>query len=587
MVRRFVLIVLLLVALPHGTYASAAPSESSADVVVYGGSSAGVIAAVQSARMGKTVILIEPGKFIGGLTAGGLGMTDTGVDTTIGGTSREFYERIYRYYTQPAAWKTEKREDYLSFMPKGWAYSGKPTDESKIQFVFEPSAATTVFKDMLREAGVQLVTQQRIDRTRGVGVKKDGWRIASIKMDTGQVYSAKVFIDATYEGDLMATAGVTYTTGREANTVYGETFNGILPSGALPFPRVSPYIVPGDPTSGLLPRVEPRPPGPVGAGDARQQAYNFRVCITNVPDNRVPFEKPANYDPLHFELLARWITTMKVPPKPGTSTIGLVALAGDNKNLVLSFHRVPNLKTDSNVASEFGTDYLGRSWAWADGDYATREALWQEHKDHIQGLLWFLANDPRCPEPVRTEMQKWGLAKDEFVENGNWPFQLYVREARRMISDYVMTEHDARGARVAEDPVALASYTSDSHGVTLFLNEKGVLCREKGFFVRTGVFPISYRAIRPRRGEGDNLIVPTALSSSHAAFGPMRMEPVFMMLGQAAGTAASLAIDEKTTVQDLPYEKLRDKLLADQAILKWNAVKGATTNTTEHKTRSS
>jgi hypothetical protein len=399
-------------------------------------------------------------------------------------------------------------------------------------------------------------------------VRKEGGRIVSLTMESGRTFVGRMFIDATYEGDLMARAGVTYVTGREGNATYGETLNGILPSGPAVFGKISPYVVPGDRGSGLLPRVDPRPPGRPGDGDHRQQAYNFRVCLTNAPDNRVPIEKPANYNPLDYELLARWIATMK-DVQPAPSRIGDTALGGKERNLGISFHKMPNRKTDSNIGSEFGSDYLGRSYDWAEADYAQREALWQEHKTYVQGLLWFLTHDARCPPQVRAEMRNWGLARDEFTDTGHWPFQLYVREARRMVSDYVVTEHDARNTRTAEDPVALASYHSDSHGVCLYVDEQGRLCREKGFYVRTGVFGISYRSLRPRTGECANLLVPMCLSASHAAYGPTRMEPVFMMLGQAAGTAAALALDAGTTVQDLPYDRLRARLLADRAVLEW------------------
>ena len=543
----------------------------SADVVVYGGSAPGVIAAVQAARMGKSVIIVEAGRHIGGLTAGGISLTETGVRDTIGGVSREFYERIYRYYLRPSAWKLTTREDYIAWLQSNLGADGKyETEQGKIQFVFEPSAATRVFHDMLREAGVKLVLQERLDLKNGV--RKESASIAALAMESGRVFTAKMFIDATYEGDLMAKARVTYTTGREANAQYGETLNGIRANRPAVSAKISPYVIAGDPSSGLLPRVEPAPPGPPGAGDARQQAFNFVLCLTNVPENRVPFEKPAGYNPLEYEMLTRWITTLK-DVRPGKSRSGDVALGGENRHLGIRLDKMPNRKTNSNMGSEFGSDYIGRSWEWAEADYAEREAIWQEHKIYTQGLLWFLAYDERCPEAVRREFQNWGLARDEFTESGNWPFQLYVREARRMVSDYVMTEHDARGARVAEDPVALASFSSNSHSVTIYVDENGRLCRDPGFFLRTGVFPISYRSIRPRRGEADNLLVPMCLSASHAAYGPVRMEPVFMMLGQAAGTAASLAIDDNVSVQDLAYAKLRERLLADRAILEWQAAK--------------
>lgn len=541
-------------------------------MLVYGGSASGVTAAVAAARLGKRVVLVEPGRHLGGLTAGGLGMTDVGSAATIGGLSREFYRRVHAHYTRAEAWKAERRQDYVDWMPLHFGYDGKRSDQAGIFFLFEPHVAEQVFRDWLREANVQAVFGERLDLRQGV--RKEGPRIVAIRMESGREFSARIFIDATYEGDLMAKTGVSYVVGREGNAKYGETLNGILPSGPAVFARVSPYVIPGDPSSGLLPRVEPKPPGRPGDPDLRQQAYNFRVCLTDVPDNRVPIEKPADYNPLEYEALARWIASGK-EASPGPARAALVALGGPNRNLGLTFHRLPNRKTDSNNGSEFGSDYFGMSWDWAEGDYALREKRWQQHKGYTQGMLWFLGHDERCPEAVRREMQRWGLAKDEFVDTGNWPFQLYVREARRLVSDYVMTEHDARGQRQAEDSVALASYHSDSHGVTLYVDAEGRLCREKGFFVATGIFPISYRAIRPRATECTNLLVPMCLSSSHAAYGPTRMEPVFMMLGHSAGTAASLAIDRRVSVQDLPYPELRSRLLAEHQILDRSAVTSA------------
>lgn len=548
-------------------------ADVSSDVLVYGGSASGVVAAVQAARMGKSVVLVEPGRHVGGLTASGLGMTDVGVMGTISGVSKEFYQRIHAYYTKPSAWVAETRQTYHDWMPAHWGVDGKKADELKILFQFEPKAAESVFRDMIREAGVKLLHGERLDLKNGV--RKDGARIISLRMESGREFAARMFIDATYEGDVMAKAGVTYVTGREANAQYGETLNGILPSGPAVFKNVSPYVVAGDPKSGLLPHVEPKPPGVPGAADFRQQGYNFRICLTDVPANRVPIEKPADYNALEYEALIRWIGTLN-NVGPGQARSALVALGGNNRNLGISFQRMPNRKTDSNIGSEFGSDYLGMSWDWADGDYALREKRWQQHKTYIQGLVWTLGHDPRIPESVRQEMQRWGLPKDEFTDNGHWPFQLYVREARRMVSDYVVTEHDARGTQSAEDPVALGSYHSDSHGVTYYVDEEGRLCREKGFYVRTGVFGISYRSIRPRAAECTNLLVPMCLSATHAAYGPTRMEPVFMMLGHAAGAAASLALDRGVTLQGLPYADLKARLLADGQVLTWKNAKPLT-----------
>lgn len=555
-----------------------AAKAMTADVCVYGGTSGGVIAAVEAARLGKKVVLIEPGKHLGGMSSGGLGWTDNGSTETIGGLSREFYQRVYQFYTKPEAWRFQKREEYLAWLPKIWGVGGPRMEEIKAQFIFEPHAAETVFNDMIREAGVQVVFNERLDLKDGVTRSADtpvrpsgkdagkSGRMTSIRMESGREFAAKVFIDASYEGDVMAKAGVSYIVGREPNSTYGETLNGAFPFTPAPFPKISPYVVPGDPKSGLLPRVEAKPPGPKGTGDHRVQAYNFRVCLTDIPENRVPIEKPANYNPLEYELLARHIATMK-NVRPGPRKHAAIGLRGNGGDLAINFELVPNRKTDSNSGSEFGTDMFGASYAWPEASHAERDKIFQYHKDYTLGLLWFLGHDERLPIEVRTEMQRWGLPKDEFADNGHFPHQLYVREARRIIGDYVITESDARGKIVADDPVALASYPMDSHGVTLYVDEAGVLHRERGFFVGTKPFPISYKALRPKPGECENLLVLSCLSASHAAYGSVRMEPVFMMLGHAAGAAASLAIDQNVTVQNVPYAPLRDRLLAEKQIL--------------------
>lgn len=535
------------------------------DVCVYGGTSGGVIAAVEAARLGQKTILIESTHRLGGMSSGGLGMTDNGSTDTIGGLSREFYHRVYRYYTNPAAWKFQQRTDYLAWLPKIWGVDGPRMEEIKAQFLFEPRAAKEVFDDMVREAGVQVVLGERLDLKQGV--IKDRARIMRIVMESGRVFEAKVFIDASYEGDLMAKAGVSYIVGREPNSKYGETLNGALPFTPAPFPKISPYVIAGDPNSGLLPRVEPKPVGPKGIGDHRVQAYNFRVCLTDIEDNRVPIEKPASYNPLDYELLARHIATMK-NVKPGPRKHAAIGLRGNGGDLGINFELVPNRKTDSNCGSEFGTDMFGASYNWPEGDYATRDRLFNLHKDYTLGLLWFLGHDERLPMEVRTEMQRWGLAKDEFDDADHFPHQLYVREARRMISDYVITEHDAISGKHADDGVALASYPLDSHGVTLYVDEHGVLHRERGFFVGGfSAFPISYRSLRPKARECENLLVVSCLSASHAAYGSVRMEPVFMMVGHAAGAAASIAIEKNVTTQKVPYAALRERLVIEKQIL--------------------
>ena len=540
-----------------------APEENS-DVVVYGGTSGGVTAAVQAARMGKKVVLIEPGQHLGGLSSGGLGMTDNGATTTIGGLAIEFYERVYRHYTDPKSWKQQTREDFNTWLPKIWGVDGPRMEAIKAQFLFEPHAAECAFNDMVREAGVKVVFGERLDLKKGVC--KEGARIVSIAMESGRAFTGEIFIDGTYEGDLLAKAGVTYFVGREANSQYNETLNGIFPSEPHAFPKISPYVVAGDPRSGLLPGIEPRPPGMKGDADHRMQAYNFRLCLTNVPENRVPFTKPADYDPLQYELLARHIASLN-NVAPGPRKHAAIGLRGGGGDLGINFELIPNLKTDSNNGSHFGSDWTGQSYRWAEADHAGREKIWQEHKTYTQGMLWFLENDPRVPASLRAEMKRWGLAKDEFTDTEHWPRALYVREARRMISDYVITEHDAKGAAVAEDSVCLGSYPLDSHGVSLYVDDAGMLWRERGFYQSSQLFPVSYRALRPRASECTNLLVTCCISSSHAAFGSVRMEPVFMMLGHAAGAAASLAIEDKDTVQDVNYGKLRAYLVSSRQIL--------------------
>lgn len=563
MKRLFISLCLSVAASAH----AGGPNQS--DIVVYGGTSGGVTAAVEAARLGKRVVLVESTHRLGGMSSGGLGMTDNGNTETIGGLSRDFYHRVYRYYTNPAAWRFRKREEYLAWLPKIWGVDGPRMEEIKAAFLFEPRAAKEVFDDMVREAGVQVVLGERLDLKSGV--LKDGQRITKIVMESGKTFEAKVFIDASYEGDLMAKAGVSYIVGREPNSKYGETLNGTFPFTPAPFPKISPYVVAGDPKSGLLPRVEPKPPAPKGSGDHRVQAYNFRICLADIPDNRVSIEKPASYNPLDYELLARHIANMK-NVKPGPRKHAAIGLRGNGGDLGINFELVPNRKTDSNCGSEFGTDMYGASYDWPEGDYATRDRLFNLHKDYTLGLLWFLGHDERLPIEVRTEMQRWGLAKDEFADTGHFPHQIYVREARRMISDYVITEHDAKSGRHAEDSVALASYPLDSHGVTLYVNEEGVLHRERGFFVGGfSAFPISYRSLRPKSGECENLLVVSCLSASHAAYGSVRMEPVFMMVGHAAGAAASIAVNQNTTVQAVPYAALRSQLLKEGQILDYKA----------------
>lgn len=488
------------------------------DICIYGGTAAGVAAALQASRMGKKAVLLEQNLHLGGMSSGGLGETDIGNKAAIGGVSREFYKRVGQKYGMAENWK------------------------------FEPHVAEEVFNDMMKEANVPVFYRQFLQ-----SVEKNGARLVSITMESGLKVRAKQFIDATYEGDLMAKAGVSYFVGREANAVYGETVNGVQVRNAHQFDRaVSPYIVENDPNSGLLPGINPNGPGEQGSGDKRVQAYNFRLCLTTVPENQIPYVKPAAYNPQEYVLLER-----------------LLKAGWPESQVFGKFDKIANNKVDKNNHGAVSTDFIGRNYEWPESDYATREKIFQEHVTYQKGLMWFLGNDPSISESIRTRWNGWGLPKDEFQDTGGWPFQLYVREARRMVSDYVMTEHNCRGKIVVEDPVSLAAYTMDSHNCQRFVKD-GRVWNEGD--VQVGGFPpypISFRSIVPKKAECENLTVPVCLSTSHIAYGSIRMEPVFMILAQSAATAASMAIDNNNAVQNVDYPKLREKLLADGQILEW------------------
>jgi glycine/D-amino acid oxidase-like deaminating enzyme len=547
----------VLLALPP---AGAAEPAAAWDVCVYGGTSAGVAAAVQAARLGKSVVLIEPGRHLGGMTSGGLGATDFGKKPAIGGLAREFYRRVARHYAGDAAWRFERRRDYRS-------HGHDPAEDA--MWYFEPHVAEAIFDDLVRESGVRVVFGERLDLEHGV--RKEGPRIASIAMESGRIFRARVFIDAGYEGDLMARAGVPYRVGRESGADHGEWLAGVqaqhLLYSAHNFHRpVDPYVVPGDPSSGLLPGVTPGGPGAEGAGDRRVQAYCFRLCMTEVPENRVEFPRPEGYDPARYELLLRHLTADGLfPDNPKPLPVEHPALGRDPYIKIM-----PNRKTDSNTKGALSSNLVGAGYDYPDGDYATRERIIKDHETYQKGLLWFLAHDPRVPEKYRRPMATWGLAKDEFADNGHWPHQLYVREARRMIGAYVLTQHDCDGRRRAEDPVGLGSYTMDSHTTQRYVDSGGSVRNEGTLGGKVPrPYPISYRAIVPRAEDCTNLLVPVCCSASHVGYGSLRMEPVFMILGQSAGTAACLAIDGDRDVQRVPYAALRARLAADGQVLAW------------------
>lgn len=542
--RLVIAALLLAVFLPPSTWAA------EYDIVVYGGTSAGVIAAVQAKKMGKSAIIVCPDKHLGGLSSGGLGFTDTGNKAVIGGLAREFYHRVWQHYQTPEAWRWQKREEYGN---KG---QGTPAIDGaqRTMWIFEPHVAEKVFEQLISENQVPVERNEWLDRAKGV--RKTAGRIVAITTLSGRTYAGKMFIDATYEGDLMAAAGVDYHVGREAKSTYGEEWNGVQ-TGVLHHrhhfgvlkQKISPYVVPGDPSSGILPRVSKEPPGEYGAGDKRVQAYCYRMCLTDHPENRIPFPRPENYDPKEYELLLR------------------IYEAGWRETFD-KFDPIPNKKTDTNNHGPMSTDNIGYSYDYPEATYERRREILKEHENYQKGWLYFIANDPRVPKEVREKMQKWGLSKDEFKDNGHWPHQIYVREARRMIGEFVMTENELLKRKPTPQSIGMGSYTIDSHNVQRYITPEGYVQNEGDIGVGLKApYEIAFGSILPKKAQCENLLVPVCVSSSHIAFGSIRMEPVFMILGQSAATTAVLAIEAKQTVQEVPYEKLREHLLKDGQVL--------------------
>lgn len=518
-----------------------------ADVVVYGGTSAAVIAAVEVAQSGKSVILVSPDVHLGGLTAGGLGWTDTGKKEAIGGLSRNFYHRIWQYYNKDEAWRWQKREDYGN---RG--QGTKAVDGSKrTMWIFEPHVAESVFEDYIKEFKIKTFRNEWLNRSSGI--QKNNSKLVSFTTLSGKVFKGKVFIDATYEGDLMASSGVSYHVGRESTKTYNEKWNGVQ-TGVLHhqhwfWENISPYKIPGDSTSGLLPKISKEPPGEYGTADNKIQAYCFRLCMTNNDDNRKPFPKPKNYDPSQYELLLRSLLTGR-------------------KDFFRKFDPIPNYKTDTNNHGPFSSDNIGMNYDYPDASYQKRRAIIEEHKNYQMGLLYFVANDPRVPSDIREKLSQWGLAKDEFKDNENWPHQIYVREARRMIGSYITTEQDVLLKREVPKPVGMGSYAMDSHNVQRYITPQGFVQNEGDIGVKPPApYSISYGSLTPQKNQCSNLLVPVCLSSSHIAFGSIRMEPVFMILGQSAAVAACIAIDENSAVQDIDYNDLKALLLNKGQVL--------------------
>ncbi|NHE58213.1 FAD-dependent oxidoreductase [Cyclobacterium plantarum] len=492
------------------------------DVVVYGANSAGIIAAYTAKTMGKSVLLIEPSLHLGGLTTGGLGYTDIGNKYAVTGLSRDFYRRLGDHYGKFEQW------------------------------IFEPSVAKKTFQEYLDRAGIEVQYDYRVIEA----IKEDGF-IKEIQLEKSsdpsqdhRTVSGKMFIDATYEGDLMAMSGVSYAIGREANEVYGETYNGVQLMNGHQFPDgIDPYKTPGEPSSGLLWGISEEDLEPDGTGDDKIQAYNYRICLTNDPENRIEITEPEGYDPSMFDLLVR-----------------LFEAQPDRKSLNNYFiwSHMPNNKTDINNRGGFSTDMIGMNHEYPEADYERRQEIIDAHTHYTKSLLYFYKTDPRVPAEIQEQMQEWGYPKDEYVDNGNWTPQLYVREVRRMIGEYVMTQANCVGDEVVEDGIGMAAYTMDSHNIQRIVIEKeGKKMVKNEGNVEIGGFgpyPIAYRSIIPKAEEAKNLFVPAAMSASHIAFGSIRMEPVFMVLGQSAAVAACMAIDGGQTVQEVDVPALQEEL---------------------------
>lgn len=505
---------------------SAVAAVQQADIVVYGGTAGGTMASLAAAGGGASVILIEPGRHLGGMLAGGLGRTDMDrQQRVIGGFARGFFERAGKHYGEPIAW------------------------------TFEPSVAERIIDDWIESSPVRVIFGRRVE-----SVEVEDGRLTSLLTDDGSKYKAKVFIDASYEGDLMARAGISYTVGREGTGVYGESLAGIReiqPGNHQLQAAISPY----DGSGRLLPFIiDEEEVGPVGSGDNRVQAYCFRLCLTDVPENRIPFTRPAGYDPARYELLRRYLLATEKRFGKASNPLGI--------------SRLPNRKTDVNSGGAISTNLPSASWAYPEASYAERETIWKQHVDWTQGLLYLLANDPAVPDYLRQEMSQWGLARDEFVEDGHWPHQLYIREARRMIGEYVMTQHDLQSRRTKYDSIGMGGYNMDVREVqwiakTVYrfpVSAKEVLM-EGYITVNVEPYEIPYRALLPREEECRNLLVCACLSASHMAYSSIRMEPQYMILGQSAGAAAALAVATDRDVHQIDLVRLQSTLRKQGQIL--------------------
>ncbi|MDB5086061.1 MAG: dependent oxidoreductase [Mucilaginibacter sp.] len=509
-------LILFLLLIVNGLFAK--PKEKNYDVIVYGGTSAGVIAAYTAKQMGKSVLMVEPGTRVGGLTTGGLGYTDIGNKYAIKGLSLDFYRKVGEHYGNFEQW------------------------------IFEPHVAENILLSYLKKANVEVLYSFRI-----IAVKKSEEKIRSIVLEnsanpnpqTNKTIAGKEFIDCSYEGDLMAKAGVSYTVGREDNNQYKETYNGVQFRNKHQFPDgIDPYKIPGKPESGLLWGINDGTLLPDGTGNKMVQTYNIRVCLTKDPANRIPIIRPEDYYPERYELLIRLIERKAVK----------------NINDFMKIDKMPGDKTDINNNGPFSTDLISKSWKYPEASYAERAAIFKAHENYTKGLFYFAGHDPRVPEVIRNEMLQYGYPKDEYINTNHFTTQMYVREARRMIGTYVMTQANCQGKEIVDDGVGMAAYTMDSHNAERIV-VNGMVKNEGD--VQIGGFrpyPISYRSLIPKATECSNLVVPVCLSASHIAYGSIRMEPVFMMLGQSAAVAACIAIDDHCTVQEVNVKHLQQVL---------------------------
>jgi hypothetical protein len=494
------------------------PRTVEADICIYGGTSAGVIAALAAAKEGKTSVIVETTAHLGGLTCGGLSETDFGKKPAIGGLSLDFYKRVGKEYGLEEEWH------------------------------FEPKVAQKVMNQLADESGAQVFKREYL-----ASVEMDGKKIVSLTTESGLKVKARAFFDCSYEGDLIAAAGCSFHVGREDNDVFGETINGAQVHNTHQFTLdVSPYVVEGDPTSGLLPGVEPNPPE-IGKGDHRLQAYNFRLCLTNVPENRQEWVAPEGYDRSAYILLERYLKAGWPP-----------------EDACRKFDKLQGGKCDKNNHGAVSTDYIGYNWDFPTASFARREEIFQAHVKWQKGVMYFMATDPVVPAAIREHYSSWGLTKDEFQDCGGWSHAIYVREGRRLVADYVVDENDCQNRKVCDDSVGLGSYNMDSHNCTRFVDKDGFVRNEGDVQKPPKPYPISYRAIVPARGETENLWVPVPCSTSHIAFGSLRMEPVWMILGESAAIAACIALDNNLTAQDVDYKILKPKLEAAGQVLRWN-----------------